>query len=107
MLVALLGAVFLKGFKEAIGIAVGLVSVYLVLNLIVVGDALYHVILHPPLVIDWRNALFAGHGSPLAMIGYGRPIRLTMRIAEHSKFKTRQGSRSLSRRLSIITVPER
>jgi len=35
-LVALLGAVFLKGFKEAIGIAVTLVSAYLALNLIVV-----------------------------------------------------------------------
>src|SRR5437870_3514696 len=37
-LVALLGVVFLKGFKEAIGIAVVLVGVYLVLNAIVVGD---------------------------------------------------------------------
>src|SRR4051812_15971788 len=69
VLVALLGAVFLKGFKEAIEIAVGLVDVYLLLNLIVVGDALYHVVLHPPLVIDWQRALFTGHGSPLAMIG--------------------------------------
>jgi hypothetical protein len=33
-LVALLGTVFLKGFKEAIGIAVTLVGVYLALNLI-------------------------------------------------------------------------
>ena len=31
-LIALLGAVFLKGFKEAIGIAVALVAVYLVLR---------------------------------------------------------------------------
>ena len=69
VLVALLAAVFLKGFKEAIGIAVGLVIIYLALNLIVLVDALYHVVLHPPLVIDWRNALFASHGSPLAMIG--------------------------------------
>src|SRR6267378_6431453 len=35
-LVALLGAVFLRGFKEAIGIAVILVALYLLLNLIVV-----------------------------------------------------------------------
>src|SRR5436305_5040396 len=33
VLVALLGAVFLKGFTEAIGIAVALVGVYLLLNL--------------------------------------------------------------------------
>src|SRR3954462_3531656 len=32
ILVTLLGAIFLKGFKEAIGIAVGLVGAYLLLN---------------------------------------------------------------------------
>src|SRR5690349_5767899 len=37
ILVALLGAIFLKGFKEAIGIAVLLVGAYLFLNVIVVG----------------------------------------------------------------------
>ena len=36
LLIALLGAIFLKGFTEAIGIAVGLVAVYLALNLVVV-----------------------------------------------------------------------
>src|SRR3569833_1764142 len=34
-LLAILGAIFLKGFKEAIGVAVVLVGVYLVLNAIV------------------------------------------------------------------------
>ena len=38
ILLALLGAVFLKGFKEAIGIAVVLVGVYLMLNAIVTVD---------------------------------------------------------------------
>src|SRR3712207_1497688 len=37
VLLALLAAVFLKGFKEAIGIAVLVVAVYLVLNLVVVA----------------------------------------------------------------------
>jgi len=37
LLVALLGGVFLKGFKEAIGSVVTLVGVYLTLNLIVVA----------------------------------------------------------------------
>src|SRR5207302_3865432 len=40
LLIGLLGAIFLNGFKEAIGIAVGLVAVYLVLNAIVVAVAL-------------------------------------------------------------------
>src|SRR3982751_4792993 len=48
VLVALLGAIFLKGFKEAIGIAVGLVGAYLLLNVIVVGRGLYELfIVHP------------------------------------------------------------
>ena len=39
-LIALLGAVFLKGFKEAIGIAVVIVVAYLGLTLVVVGKSL-------------------------------------------------------------------
>src|SRR3954469_17146246 len=54
VLVALLGAVFLKGFKEAIGIAVGLVGVYLLLNLIVVGRGLYELLfIHPEALPRW------------------------------------------------------
>ncbi|HNP72314.1 MAG TPA: hypothetical protein PKK15_14440 [Kouleothrix sp.] len=69
VLVAVLAAIFLKGFKEAIGVAVALVGVYLLLNFVVVADAVYHVIEHPPLVIDWQRALVAEHGSPLLMLG--------------------------------------
>jgi len=68
VLVALLGAVFLKGFGEAIGIAVGLVAIYLALNLVVVVVALAQVIHHPSVVTDWRHALTTAHASPLAMI---------------------------------------
>ena len=38
--IGLLAAVFLKGFKEAIGVAVVLVGVYLALNAVVVGVGL-------------------------------------------------------------------
>ena len=41
LLVGLLGAVFLKGFKEAIGIAVVLVAGYLFLNVITIGAGVY------------------------------------------------------------------
>jgi hypothetical protein len=68
-LVALLGAVFLKGFKEAIGIAVTLVSAYLALNLIVVIIGLERIAAHPHVFADWKTALFSAHGSPLVMIG--------------------------------------
>jgi hypothetical protein len=63
LLIALLGAVFLKGFTEAIGIAVGLVAVYLGLNAVVVAVAVEHVLTAPHLVVDWSNLLIAEHGN--------------------------------------------
>jgi hypothetical protein len=69
VLVALLGAVFLRGFTEAIGVAVVLVLVYLGLTVVVIGVALAHIAAHPSLVPDWQHALVAEHGNPLAMIG--------------------------------------
>jgi hypothetical protein len=61
--------VFLKGFKEAIGIAVALVGAYLVLNAVVVGHGLYRVAMHPQVFGAWRIRLFQAHGNPLAMLG--------------------------------------
>ncbi len=68
-LVALLGAVFLKGFKEAIGIAVVLVLVYLGLSAVVVGKALSLVYANPQLLADWVSSLGRSYGNPLALIG--------------------------------------
>jgi hypothetical protein len=59
VLIGLLGAVFLKGFKEAIGLAVVLVAAYLVLNLVVIGRGIYEIVLHPDVLPNWKNALFA------------------------------------------------
>jgi hypothetical protein len=67
-LIALLAAVFLKGFGEAIGIAVVLVISYLLLNAVAIGVSLYHVVTEPQHLSDWKAALFAGHGSPVMMI---------------------------------------
>ena len=68
LLIALLCGVFLKGFTEAIGIAVGLVAVYLALNLVVVTVALGHLVANPELVMDWRQLLTTSYSSPLAMV---------------------------------------
>jgi hypothetical protein len=68
-LIALLGAVFLKGFLEAIGVAVVLVGLYLGLNVVVVAVGLWHVIAAPHVVTDWSQALTAQHGDPLLMVG--------------------------------------
>ncbi|MEU8156490.1 amino acid transporter [Micromonospora sp. NPDC048986] len=69
LLLSLLGAVFLKGFAEAIGIAVVLVAVYLTLNAVVVADALWRVVTHPSAVGDWTTALTTGHGDPWLVVG--------------------------------------
>ena len=69
LMLAALGAVFLKGFREAIGIAVVLVAAYLFLNAIVTTRALLEVFRHPVLLSSWKTALFAQHSNPLSMIG--------------------------------------
>ena len=50
MLLALLGAIFLKGFREAIWFAVSLVAIYLALNTFVIGFELVRLWEHPELV---------------------------------------------------------
>jgi hypothetical protein len=69
LLISLLGAVFLKGFGEAIGIAVGLVGVYLTLNAIVVVTALIEVFRHPTAISNWRNMLSLEYSNPALMVG--------------------------------------
>ncbi|WP_255252720.1 amino acid transporter [Curtobacterium sp. 'Ferrero'] len=68
-LLLLLGVVFLRGFREAIGIAVGLVAVYLVLNAVVVVVAIEHVVTEPRVATDWWTGLTTQHSNPLVMIG--------------------------------------
>jgi hypothetical protein len=68
-LLALLGAVFLRGFTEAIGVAVGLVALYLGLNIIVIADGIAQVLAQPVLWADWRVALTQQHGNPLVVVG--------------------------------------
>jgi hypothetical protein len=72
VLVGALGAVFLKGFKEAIGLAVFLVASYLLLNVIVIARGLYEVFTHPQTIPDWTHSLLQHpevHGNPWLMVG--------------------------------------
>ena len=68
LLLAILGAIFLKGFKEAINIAVILVSAYLILNLIVTVRAVMAILQHPKLVGQWKAALFSQHPHWLGIL---------------------------------------
>ena len=69
-LLALLAAVFLRGFKEAIGVAVVLVGIYLGLNVVVVVATIFETLTHPVAVDNWWLALTTQHGSPLMVVGH-------------------------------------
>jgi len=72
LLLLLLGAIFMKGFKEAIGLAVLLVAAYLLLNLVVIGRGVVELAVHPEAISRWKDALWAipqVKGNPLLMIG--------------------------------------
>jgi hypothetical protein len=67
-LLALLAAVFLRGFKEAISVAVALVGIYLALNVVVVAVTAFETLVHPVAVGDWWTTLWTSHGSPIMVI---------------------------------------
>jgi len=72
VLISILGAVFLKGFKEAIGLAVALVATYLLFNLVVVSVGIYEVFTHPQALPAWKKAIFAMpkvRGNPFLILG--------------------------------------
>jgi hypothetical protein len=69
VLVVALGAVFLRGFREAIGVAVVLVAAYLALNAVVVVDGLVHVFAHPEVFAGWSRALLQQQGSIWGAVG--------------------------------------
>src|SRR5205814_10721617 len=58
-----LGAVFLKGFREAIGFAVLIVALYLGLNVVVLAAMGAEVVRHPQALAGWRHALGARHST--------------------------------------------
>ena len=68
VLLAALGAIFLKGFKEAIWLAVGLVALYLAVNVIVVGYELRTLVSHPTAFDNWRALLRVDYPNPWMML---------------------------------------
>ena len=71
-LIVVLGVIFLRGFKEAIGIAVGLVAIYLFLNSIVISYGLFQLFSHPHYFPEWKRALLqhpAVHGNTWLIVG--------------------------------------
>ena len=72
-LLVLLGAMFLKGFSEVVGLALVLVIAYLGLTAIVVGAGLFHLLTHPSLLHHWLSEISAGnyhlHHAPISGSG--------------------------------------
>ena len=68
ILIALLAGVFLKGFSEAIGIAVVLVLFYLGMNAVVIGSGLLRIAQEPAVLADWQRALTTGYANPGVMM---------------------------------------
>lgn len=68
VLVAALGAVFLRGFKEAIWLAVLLVVGFIGINLIVIVWELGQIAAHPEIITTWRANLYSQQGNPWMML---------------------------------------
>lgn len=68
-LLAILGAIFLKGFKEAINVAVVLVATYLVLSGIITLAGIWQLTLHPEVFSHWQSGIRTEHSDPMVMIG--------------------------------------
>jgi hypothetical protein len=68
VLVGLLGAVFLRGFREAIWIAVIVVASYLVLNAVLIGFELMRLVEDPFAMSRWTRNLFQQQSNPVMMV---------------------------------------
>lgn len=69
VMLLILGGVFLLGFNEAVGVAIPLVAVYLLLNAAIVGVGLFDVFTDPGVLNGWVGRLGANTGSgPLGLI---------------------------------------
>ena len=68
ILIVLLGAVFWKGFHEAIGLAMTLVASYLSLNLIVISVSFVELFRNPDLVGAWWLRVFEENPEPWRLV---------------------------------------
>lgn len=67
-LILILGAVFLKGFREAIGVSVLIVILYVICNSVVVVRSIIEIMNHPSYLQDWHNLLYLQHHNIPTMI---------------------------------------
>ncbi|MBA2380453.1 MAG: APC family permease [Blastocatellia bacterium] len=59
VLITLLGAVFLRGFSEVIGLAVAIVVVFLALNMVTIVTGFYHIVfVRPEIIANWQALIW-------------------------------------------------
>jgi hypothetical protein len=68
LLIGGLGGIFLKGFREAIWLAVVLVAIFLAVNVTVVGWEIVALLRDPSVVVAWRDNLFRQEPQPLMWV---------------------------------------
>jgi amino acid permease len=83
IMLMLLGATFLRGFREVIGLAAGIVAIYLALNFVVIGYGLRYLVQHPEKWHAWVAMLKAGqwhlpHNPLGAVSGLGAMIAVSL-----------------------------
>ena len=69
VLLLTLGSVFLLGFKEAVGVAVPLVAVFLALNAAVIVAGITDIAAHPDILAHWSDRLTEGGGGFGGILG--------------------------------------
>ncbi|SFR02842.1 hypothetical protein SAMN04488564_102190 [Lentzea waywayandensis] len=69
VLLLVLGGVFLLGFSEAVGVAIPLVAVFLLLNAVVVVAGVGQVLSEPVVLDRWIDALTSGGGGWGGVVG--------------------------------------
>ncbi|MER6574544.1 amino acid transporter [Nonomuraea sp. NPDC001023] len=69
VLLVVLGGVFLMGFTEAVGVAIPLVALFLLLNAVVVAVGFADVAADPQALSHWTDALLDGRGGLTGLLG--------------------------------------
>ncbi|GAB3213441.1 Amino acid transporter [Marinactinospora thermotolerans DSM 45154] len=88
VLLAVLGAVFLAGFTEAVMIAIPVVASFLLLNALVVVAAVRHMVAVPGSLEQWTTALLASGGGGPAGIALTALLAFPMLVLGLSGFET-------------------
>ena len=81
-LLVVLGAMFLRGFREIIGLAVVIVAFYLALNLVLIAACAAYLVQNPEVLGHWWQAVAAGEWAmssrPISGHGWGTILLLSL-----------------------------